>query len=150
MTLRDWQTGKGCCQDSIRGQLSLHGPVLNKVPIDSPFISDRNQCTCDWVSQLTLSTGCAEEREERKGTGLRREIGKKIWETIAQDEQQCLPQVLFSFSSVGRGREKTRFPPNKRPQRSADEDTLTESRGRLSPRRKWVCVYIWVVVVGWS
>ena len=68
MTLRDWQTGKGCCQDSIRGQLSLHGPVLNKVPINSPFISDRNQCTGDWVSQLTLSTAWAEEREEEKGT----------------------------------------------------------------------------------
>lgn len=65
MTLRDWQTGKGCCLDSIRGQLSLHGPVLNKVPINSPFISDRNQCS-DGVSQLTLLIAWAEEREEGK------------------------------------------------------------------------------------
>lgn len=66
MTLRDWQTGKGCCLDSIRGQLPLHGPVLNKVPINSPFISDRNQCTSDGVSQLTLLIAWAEEREEGK------------------------------------------------------------------------------------
>lgn len=77
MTLANWQTGKGCCQDNIRGQLSLHGPVLNKVPINSPFISDRNQCTSDWVSQLTLSTAGKEEREEEKGTRAKDWDGKE-------------------------------------------------------------------------
>lgn len=52
MTLRDGQTGKGCCLDSIRGQLPLHGPVLNKVPINSPFISDRNQCTSEPIKAI--------------------------------------------------------------------------------------------------
>lgn len=44
----------------------MYGPVLNKVPINSPFISDHNQCTTDLVSQLTLSI--TDEREEVKGT----------------------------------------------------------------------------------
>jgi len=71
MTLRNWQTGKGCCQDSRRGQLSMHGPVLNKVRINNPFISDRNQCSGDSVSQLTLSIAWAEEKEEYGAGALR-------------------------------------------------------------------------------
>ena len=42
--------------------------------------------------------------------------------------------------------EKTRFPPSERPQGSAAEDTLTESRGRISPRWKCVCVCVCVGV----
>lgn len=126
MTQRDWQTGKGCCLDGIRGQLSLLGPVFNKVPINSPFISDRNQCTSDWVSQLTLSTARGrrkgrrrEEKRREGGCGRREEIAKEIRETIAKDEHECLPQVVFSFSCAekwGHLRSKeTGFPRNQRP-----------------------------------
>lgn len=73
------------------------------------------------------------------------EIEKEIWETIAEDEHQCLPQVLFSFSCVGRGHlwsEETRFPHSEKPQGPVAEDVLTESRGRLSPKRKCMRVYV--------
>lgn len=71
MTEKDWQTGKGCCLDAMRGQLSPLGLVFNKVPINSPFISDRNQCSSDWVSQLTLST----VRRQRRRGGSKASVG---------------------------------------------------------------------------
>lgn len=56
MVLSDGQTGKRCCQDNSRGQHSVHELVLNKVPINNSFISDRNQCSDDSVNQLTPLT----------------------------------------------------------------------------------------------
>lgn len=61
-----------------------------------------------------------------------------IWERIAEDEPQCHPQVLFSFSCVGKRdvsvERKTRFPPSEMPHGSVAEDTLTESRADYLPR----------------
>lgn len=71
MALKNWQTGKGYCLGSIRGQLSVYGPVLNKVPINNLFIRDRNQCNSDSVSQLTLLIASADQRGERKRTWVK-------------------------------------------------------------------------------
>lgn len=62
-----------------------------------------------------------------------------IWERTAEDESQCHPQVLFSFSCVGRGgglylwSRRTRFPPSEMPHGSVAEDTLTVSRADYLP-----------------
>lgn len=129
MTLRDWQTGKGCCLDSIRGQLPLHGPVLNKVPINSPFISDRNQCTGDGVSQLTLLIAWSRRKRRREVEVDVGETGSKktIWERIAENEPQRQESGMYLW------RERTGFPPSEMPHGSAAVETLTESRADCLP-----------------
>lgn len=39
MTLKSLETRKGCCRNNIRGHCAWCGPLLNKVPVDSVFIS---------------------------------------------------------------------------------------------------------------
>lgn len=149
MTERDWQTGKGCCLDGMRGQLSPLGPVFNKVPINSPFISDRNQCSSDWVSQLTLLTGRPPGLTKEKTGGKGSERGRRGQDRKGYTEQKLL--LVFSFSRVERPRGafwEQRCPHPTRtllhnevgvPMESAAKEVLTENSGRLSPRRKCVC-----------
>lgn len=103
MTLRQRQTGKGCCLHSIRGQLPLHGPVLNKVPINSPFISDCNQYTSEGVMASRRPINAIDRLGRKKRRDVEVGVGETIWERIAEDEPQCRPQVLFSFSCVAKG-----------------------------------------------
>lgn len=129
----------------------MYGPVLNKVPINSPFISDHNQCTTDLVSQLTLSI--TDEREEVKGTRA------KYWDSKENtgDDRRGRAAVLSSGlvfllicweeeGEVGCG---VRRPDSHQVRGPRDLQLKTpwqKAEAHISPRRKWVCVCVCVVV----
>lgn len=103
------KTGKGCCRNSIKGQCAVRRPMLNKLPINISFISGHNQCRTDRADQLTLSI---ERREEER-------IQKKYLSPLTK-RRGLKHRVPTACGPLGCG----------------VEDTLTESRPVLSPKRK--------------
>lgn len=92
-----------------------------------------------WLSEPINDIDRLGRRKRRRGCRRRTEIAKAIWERTEEDELHCHPQVLFSFSCVGRGgsylwSRRTRFPPSEMPHGSVAEDTLTLSRADYLPR----------------
>lgn len=143
MTLRQRQTGKGCCLHSIRGQLPLHGPVLNKVPINSPFISDCNQYTSEGVMASRRPINAIDRLGRKKRRDVEVGVGETMRERIAEDEPQCRPQVLLSFSCVAKGdvslKREDQIVTKRDVALACGRGRPDRKQNRLSPKRKCAC-----------
>lgn len=128
------ETGKGCCRNSIRGQCAVRRPMLNKLPINISFISGHNQCRTDRADQLTLLIQRKEGDEAHTREGWDRQ-----WQTDKKERVPDSGEISlspFSVSLTERWGLKHRVPTPCGPLGCGVEDTVTESRPGLSPKRK--------------